>query len=76
MEHVSERLAELAPDDADPAEVARQIVKVVDLPKGKQPFRVHIDPANDGAEQVNDVGDRIRRDFYSRIGLSDLLSPA
>lgn len=62
MEHVSERLAELAPDDADPAEVARQIVKVVDLPKGNRPFRVHIDPANDGAEEVNNVGDRIRRD--------------
>jgi NAD(P)-dependent dehydrogenase (short-subunit alcohol dehydrogenase family) len=75
MERVSERLAAIAPDDADPVEVARQIVKVVDLPKGTRPFRVHIDPANDGAEQVNEVGDQIRREFYARIGLGDLLSP-
>ena len=48
-DQVSARLAEIAPDDADPAEVARQIARIVDLPKGKRPFRVHIDPADDGA---------------------------
>jgi NAD(P)-dependent dehydrogenase (short-subunit alcohol dehydrogenase family) len=76
MDQVSQRLAELAPDDADPAEVARQIVRVVDLRKGERPFRVHIDPANDGAEEVNELGDRIRREFYDRIGLRDLLAPS
>ncbi|MFQ1002361.1 SDR family oxidoreductase [Modestobacter sp. SSW1-42] len=76
MEQVGKRLAELSPADADPGEVARQIAAVVDLPKGKRPFRVHIDPADDGAEVVNAVGDRVRREFYDRIGLTDLLSPA
>ncbi|MEU8795677.1 SDR family oxidoreductase [Streptomyces sp. NPDC048643] len=76
LDQVAARLAELAPPDADPQEVARQIVRVVDLPKGQRPFRVHIDPANDGAEEVNKVGDRIREEFYERIGLSDLLHPA
>jgi NAD(P)-dependent dehydrogenase (short-subunit alcohol dehydrogenase family) len=76
MDQVGARLAELAPDDADPEEVARQIVRVVDTPKGQRPFRVHIDPADDGAEEVNAVGDRVRRDFYARIGLDDLLGPA
>jgi NAD(P)-dependent dehydrogenase (short-subunit alcohol dehydrogenase family) len=75
MERVADKLAELAPDDADPTEVARQIVRVVDLPKGERPFRVHIDPAQDGAEAVNEVGDRIRREFYERIGFADLLGP-
>jgi hypothetical protein len=37
---------------------------------------VHIDPADDGSEEVSEVGDRIRRDFYGRIGLTDLLQPA
>lgn len=60
MEQVSQKLAELAPDDADPSEVARQIAHVVDLPKGERPFRVHIDPADDGATEVNAVGDRVR----------------
>lgn len=76
MDQVSTRLAELAPDDADPTEVARQIVAVVDTPKGQRPFRVHIDPADDGAAEVNAVGDRVRRDFYARIGLEDLLAPS
>jgi NAD(P)-dependent dehydrogenase (short-subunit alcohol dehydrogenase family) len=76
MDQVSARLAELAPPDADPSEVARAVVRVVDTPTGQRPFRVHIDPANDGAETVNAVGDRIRWEFYHRIGLEDLLTPA
>lgn len=76
MDQVGARLAELAPADADPTEVARRIVAVVDTPKGQRPFRVHVDPADDGAEVVNMVGDRIRTEFYNRIGLDDLLTPA
>jgi len=60
MDDVAKRLADLAPD-ADPSEVARQIVRVVDLPKGQRPFRVHIDPANDGAEEVSAVADPVPR---------------
>jgi NAD(P)-dependent dehydrogenase (short-subunit alcohol dehydrogenase family) len=75
MKQVAEKLAELAPADAGPVEVARQIVRIIDLPKGQRPFRVHIDPAQDGAERVNDLGDEVRREFYARIGLTDLLSP-
>jgi NAD(P)-dependent dehydrogenase (short-subunit alcohol dehydrogenase family) len=74
MDDVGRKLAELAPDGADPSEVARQIVKVVDMPKGSRPFRVYVDPADDGAEDVFRVGDRVRQWFYQRIGLSDLLS--
>jgi NAD(P)-dependent dehydrogenase (short-subunit alcohol dehydrogenase family) len=68
-------LAGLEPADADPAEVARQIVRVVDLPFGKRPFRVHVDPSQDGAEIVNGVADRVWRELYRNIGLQDLLSP-
>jgi NAD(P)-dependent dehydrogenase (short-subunit alcohol dehydrogenase family) len=74
MDEVSAKLAELAPADADPSEVAQQIVKVVDVPKVSRPFRVYVDPADDGAEDVFRVGDRVRQWFYQRIGLSDLLS--
>jgi NAD(P)-dependent dehydrogenase (short-subunit alcohol dehydrogenase family) len=76
MDQVSIRLADLAPDEADPHAVAEAIVRVVDTPQGHRPFRIHIDPADDGAETVNRVGDLVRRDFYGRIGLEDLLSPA
>jgi len=68
-------LAGLEPADADPSEVAREIVRVVGLPFGKRPFRVHVDPSQDGAEIVNAVADRMRRGIYRNIGLEDLLSP-
>ncbi|WP_293396670.1 SDR family oxidoreductase [Nevskia sp.] len=68
-------LASLEPADADPTEVARQIVGVVNAPSGKRPFRVHVDPSQDGAEIVNAVADRMRREMYRNIGLADLLSP-
>jgi NAD(P)-dependent dehydrogenase (short-subunit alcohol dehydrogenase family) len=75
MDQVSQRLAEQAPADADAADVASAIVDVVELPHGKRPLRVHIDPADDGAAVVNAVADRIRVEFLNRIGLDDLLHP-
>jgi NAD(P)-dependent dehydrogenase (short-subunit alcohol dehydrogenase family) len=69
------RQAAQSPPDADPGEVAREIARVVDLPKGSRPFRVYIDPAQDGAEEVFRVGDRIRRDFYRSLGYESLLTP-
>ena len=68
-------LASLEPADADVAEVARAIVRIVDMPFGKRPFRVTIDPSSDGAEVVNMMADRVRAEMYRRIGLQDLLSP-
>jgi NAD(P)-dependent dehydrogenase (short-subunit alcohol dehydrogenase family) len=69
-------LAALEPADADPSTVADAIVKVVDMPFGKRPFRVHIDPSQDGAEIVNGVADRVRAELLRRIGLEDILRPA
>jgi NAD(P)-dependent dehydrogenase (short-subunit alcohol dehydrogenase family) len=69
-------LAALEPADADVADVAKAMVAVVDAPFGQRPFRVHIDPSQDGAEIVNGVADRVRTEMYRRIGLEDLLSPA
>lgn len=66
-------LASLEPADA--GEVAKAIVKIVDTPFGKRPFRIHIDPSQDGAEIVNGVADRVRAEMFRRIGLEDLLSP-
>jgi NAD(P)-dependent dehydrogenase (short-subunit alcohol dehydrogenase family) len=69
-------LAAQEPADADPVEVAREIVRVVDAPFGTRPFRVHVDPSQDGAEIVNGVADRMRREMYRNIGLENLLAPA
>jgi NAD(P)-dependent dehydrogenase (short-subunit alcohol dehydrogenase family) len=75
MDQVGQKLAEIEPTWADPTEVARAIVTVVDTEKGRRPYRVHIDPSDDGAAVVFAVGDRIRADFLRRIGLDDLLHP-
>jgi hypothetical protein len=48
---------------------------MVDAPFGKRPFRVHVDPSQDGAEVVNGVADRMRREMYRNIDLEELLSP-
>jgi NAD(P)-dependent dehydrogenase (short-subunit alcohol dehydrogenase family) len=67
--------ASIVPADADVSAVADAIVRVVDAPFGKRPFRVHIDPTQDGAEVVNAVSDRVRAELLRRIGLDDLLTP-
>jgi NAD(P)-dependent dehydrogenase (short-subunit alcohol dehydrogenase family) len=69
-------LSDLEPADADAGEVAEAIARVVDTPFGKRPFRVHIDPSEDGAEIVNGVADRVRAELLRRIGLADLLRPS
>jgi NAD(P)-dependent dehydrogenase (short-subunit alcohol dehydrogenase family) len=68
-------LASLEPADADANSVAEAIVRVVDMPFGKRPFRIHVDPSEDGAEIVNGVADRVRAELFRRIGIEDLLKP-
>ena len=74
-EQVLKGFAAIMPRDADVSAVAEAIVKVVDAPFGKRPFRTHVDPTQDGAEVVNMVCDRIRAELLRRIGLSDVLTP-
>ena len=69
--------ASIVPPDADISAVAEAIVRVVDAPFGKRPFRVHIDPTQDGAEVVNAVSDRVRAELLRRIrrpALTDLVA--
>ncbi|NKL55068.1 SDR family oxidoreductase [Rhizobium leguminosarum] len=68
-------LAALEPADADAGAVAVAIADLVNLPFGKRPYRVFIDPSQDGAEEVFRVGDRVRREMFQNIGLKDLLAP-
>ncbi|WP_328708939.1 SDR family NAD(P)-dependent oxidoreductase [Microbispora hainanensis] len=75
MEQVGERLAALQPPGADASLVADAVVQVVDTPHGTRPFRVHVDPVDDGSAEVSEVADRVRARFLTRIGLADLLHP-
>ena len=72
---IQEAFAAIVPDYADVGAVAEAIVKVVDAPLGKRPFRVHIDPTQDGAEVAFAVIDRLRTEMLHRIRLDELLTP-
>lgn len=73
---IMDGLTATAVPDADVLDVAKAIVKVVEMPFGTRPFRVHIDPVGDGAEVVNGVADRVRKEFLKNVGLADLLTPS
>ncbi len=75
-DRMKEALAATVPDDADPAEVARAVAAVVAAPRGRRPFRVVVDPADDGASVSFAVIDRVREQFLGRIGFAGLLHPA
>jgi NAD(P)-dependent dehydrogenase (short-subunit alcohol dehydrogenase family) len=74
-DQVQKAFAAIVPADADASAVSDAIVKVVDAPFGKRPFRVHIDPTQDGADVGFTVLDRLRSEMLHRVGLSDLLKP-
>jgi len=75
-EQIQKAFAEIVPSDADAGEVAEAIVKVVGLPFGTRPFRVHVDPSQDGADVAFAVMDRMRTEMLHRVGMDDLLKPA
>jgi NAD(P)-dependent dehydrogenase (short-subunit alcohol dehydrogenase family) len=72
---VREALDAIVPPDADVSAVADAVVTVVESPFGQRPFRVHVDPADDGADVGFAVLDRLRAEMLHRVGLSDLLKP-
>ena len=70
---IFEGLKRKTPANADPSMIAEKVAEVVELKKGQRPFRLHIDPCDDGCEVVNTVADRIRQTFLKEIDLEDLL---
>jgi NAD(P)-dependent dehydrogenase (short-subunit alcohol dehydrogenase family) len=74
-EQVQKAFAAIVPPDANASADADAIVDVVNTPFGKRPFRVHIDPAQDGADVGFKVLDRLRSEMLHRVGLADVLQP-
>jgi NAD(P)-dependent dehydrogenase (short-subunit alcohol dehydrogenase family) len=74
-EQVQKAFAAIVPPDADASAVADAIVDVVNTPFGRRPFRVHIDPTEDGADVGFKVLDRLRSEMLHRVGLADVLQP-
>ena len=74
-EQIQKAFAAIVPPEADASSVADAIVGIVDTPFGKRPFRVHVDPSQDGADVAFAVIDRVRNEMLHRVGFSDLLKP-
>ncbi len=74
-DEIMKAFAAIVPPEADASLVADAIVKVVDTPFGQRPFRVHVDPTQDGADVAFAVIDRVRNEMLHRVGFSDLLKP-
>ena len=72
---IKKAFAAIVPDDADPAAVAREVVRIVGLPDGQRPFRSVVDPSHDGADVGFAVTDRLRAEMLHRTGLDNLLAP-
>jgi len=72
---IQKAFAAIVPPEADASLVADAIVGIVDTPFGKRPFRVHVDPSQDGADVAFAVIDRVRNEMLHRVGFSDLLKP-
>jgi NAD(P)-dependent dehydrogenase (short-subunit alcohol dehydrogenase family) len=68
-------LSGIFPPGREAAEVAGEIVRVLGLPHGTRPLRTHVDPSRDGSEVVSAVYDRVRAEFFHRIGIEELLTP-
>jgi NAD(P)-dependent dehydrogenase (short-subunit alcohol dehydrogenase family) len=73
---IMKAFAAIVPADAEAAAVGNEIAKIIDMPFGERPFRVHIDPTHDGAEVSFAVIDRMRTEMLHRVGLDELLVPA
>ena len=75
-DRMQKALAATDPPESDPSEIGRAVAALVRTPKGKRPFRVVIDPADDGAQVSFPVVDRVREQFLHRIGFPELLHPS
>jgi len=75
-DNVKNALAKTVPPDADPSVVGKIVADIVDTAVGKRPYRVFVDPADDGAAVSFPVIDRVRSQFLQRIGFAELLHPA
>ncbi|MGT2425834.1 SDR family NAD(P)-dependent oxidoreductase [Amnibacterium kyonggiense] len=60
--------------DADPVEVADELVRVLAMPVGEKPFRTVVDFTQSHVDHVLEVAQAERDDFVSRLGFSDLLT--
>ncbi|CAH0032828.1 unnamed protein product [Clonostachys rhizophaga] len=76
VEQFMKGVARILPQDTDASEVAELMARIVELPHGQRPFRVHLDPSNDGSEVVSAMADRVRAEMMRNLGKVVLVTGA
>jgi NAD(P)-dependent dehydrogenase (short-subunit alcohol dehydrogenase family) len=66
----------MAPLYSNAVQVAEAIVKLVAMPLGTRPLRVHVDGTQPGAMSAMDAADHVREVLLRKMGLGDLLRPS
>ena len=65
--------ASVVPPGIEPSLVADVVVEAARAPRGKKPYRLAADTADEGAIQNANMSDWIGEQFYRRLGLESLL---
>jgi hypothetical protein len=60
------------PKDASAQLVADAILKTVNAPAGNKPFRVPVDPFEDGSDEIMALADQKHAEFLKRCGIEDI----
>lgn len=60
---------------AHPASVGGEVARILALPVGERPFRSVIDYTQSNVQKVIDFAEAERRDFVTRLGFEQLLTP-
>lgn len=75
FEQYMEAVTKMLPHNVNAGEVSRLMAKIVEMPHGTRPYRIHVDPSNDGSEVVSAVADRVRAEMFRTLGMEDMLKP-
>ena len=65
---------ETFPKDATAQLVGDAIVKAVDAPRGSKPFRLPVDPFEDGSDEIMTLADAKSDEFLKRCGILEICS--
>jgi len=66
----------MAPMHSNAVQAAEAIVKLVAMPFGIRPLRVHVDVSQFGATSAIDTVDHVHEELLRDMGLGDLLRPS
>ena len=60
------------PKDASPQLVGDAILEAVEAPTGKKPFRIPVDPFQDGSDEIMGLADEKHEEFLKRCGIDKI----